>query len=168
MPEDVFDSLFSLERLYLDDNPGSSFIFKTELEAMGENTFVVKVAYRSPFSMSVTLSATGGTLSVDAVTINGGSIRSAPVTVTPGDPGHPQVTVSIDSATFLVTATAEDDDGYQYNGIQTGRGVSLVLGDGENTPAMGVPTISGTAQVGQTLTANTSGISDADGLTNIS
>ena len=33
-----------------------------------------------------------------------------------------------------------------------------------NTPATGAPTISGTAQVGQTLTASTSGIADADGL----
>ena len=32
-------------------------------------------------------------------------------------------------------------------------------------PATGEPTISGTAQVGETLTANTSGITDADGLT---
>ena len=37
-----------------------------------------------------------------------------------------------------------------------------------NTPATGVPTISGTAQVGETLTADTSGIADADGLTNVS
>ena len=87
LPEDVFDGLSSLERLYLDDNPGSSFIFKAELEATGENTFLVKVAYGSPFSMSVTLSATGDTLSVDAVTINDGSIRIAPVTVTPGGSG---------------------------------------------------------------------------------
>ena len=35
-----------------------------------------------------------------------------------------------------------------------------------NSPATGAPTISGTAQVGETLTASTSGISDADGLTN--
>ena len=34
-----------------------------------------------------------------------------------------------------------------------------------NTPATGAPTIGGTAQVGQTLTASTSGIADADGLT---
>ena len=34
----------------------------------------------------------------------------------------------------------------------------------ENTPATGAPTISGTAQVGETLTAVTSGIADADGL----
>ena len=35
-----------------------------------------------------------------------------------------------------------------------------------NTPATGAPTVSGTAQVGETLTAGTSGIVDADGLTN--
>ena len=37
-----------------------------------------------------------------------------------------------------------------------------------NTPASGLPTISGTAQVGHTLTADTSAIADADGLTNVS
>ena len=36
-----------------------------------------------------------------------------------------------------------------------------------NSPATGVPTISGTAQVGETLTADTSGIADADGLSNV-
>ena len=35
-----------------------------------------------------------------------------------------------------------------------------------NHPATGVPTISGTARVGETLTADTSGIEDADGLDN--
>ena len=35
-----------------------------------------------------------------------------------------------------------------------------------NIPATGAPTISGTAQVGETLTADTSGITDAEGLTN--
>ena len=37
-----------------------------------------------------------------------------------------------------------------------------------NTAAMGEPTISGTPRVGQTLTAETSAISDADGLSNVS
>ncbi|MCY4583527.1 MAG: cadherin-like beta sandwich domain-containing protein [Chloroflexi bacterium] len=37
-----------------------------------------------------------------------------------------------------------------------------------NNAATGAPTISGTAQVGQTLTASTSDISDTDGLTNVS
>ena len=37
-----------------------------------------------------------------------------------------------------------------------------------NSAATGRPTISGTAQVGETLTADTSGMSDTDGLTNVS
>ena len=37
-----------------------------------------------------------------------------------------------------------------------------------NSPATGAPTITGTAQVGETLTADTSGIADADGLANVS
>ena len=37
-----------------------------------------------------------------------------------------------------------------------------------NSPASGAPSISGTAQVGETLTADTATIADADGLTNVS
>ena len=40
--------------------------------------------------------------------------------------------------------------------------------DNPNSPATGLPTVSGTPQVDQTLTADTSGISDQDGLTNVS
>ena len=39
---------------------------------------------------------------------------------------------------------------------------------GVNNPATGAPTITGTAQVGQTLTAGTTGIMDDDGLNNVS
>jgi hypothetical protein len=35
-----------------------------------------------------------------------------------------------------------------------------------NSPATGAPTITGTARVGETLTASTTGITDSDGLTN--
>ena len=36
-----------------------------------------------------------------------------------------------------------------------------------NNPATGAPAINGTAQVGETLTADTSGIADTDGLTSV-
>ena len=50
-----------------------------------------------------------------------------------------------------------------------GEPTAVVSGSGSlNSPATGQPTISGTAQVGETLTASTSGISDTDGLTNVS
>ena len=41
-------------------------------------------------------------------------------------------------------------------------------GTATTTAAMGAPTITGTAQVGETLTAVTTGITDADGLTSVS
>ncbi len=43
---------------------------------------------------------------------------------------------------------------------------NAVLAARLNSAATGAPTISGMVQVGQTLTASTSGISDSDGLTN--
>ena len=46
-------------------------------------------------------------------------------------------------------------------------GVDEPMPEPENSPATGAPTITGTARVGETLTADTSGIADADGLTNV-
>ena len=45
---------------------------------------------------------------------------------------------------------------------------AVVAATQPNTPATGSPTITGTAQVGETLTADTSGIADEDGLDNAS
>ena len=49
----------------------------------------------------------------------------------------------------------------------TSAATSMVIA-AANNPATGVPTITGTAQVGQTLTAVTTAIMDADGLTSVS
>ena len=50
-------------------------------------------------------------------------------------------------------------------GLEAGAGHSVTLT--VNTAATGAPTISGTAQVGHTLTASTSNIDDDNGLTNV-
>ena len=60
-----------------------------------------------------------------------------------------------------VRATNAEGDG-DWSVAGTGRTT------GTNTPATGAPTITGTAQVGQTLTAGTTAIMDADGLTSVS
>ena len=73
---------------------------------------------------------------------------------------------------------------YSYGNIYRWEGTGLSLSDGDavevrllrasedetavNSPATGQPTISGTVQVGETLTADTSGIEDADGLDDVS
>ena len=63
---------------------------------------------------------------------------------------------------LAATDTTTDDGGAGDGETNTGN-----PGDGSaNTPATGAPTIGGTPQVGQTLTASTSAITDADGLTN--
>ena len=159
LPEDVFDGLSNLNGLYLWGNPGTPFTLTAYLERQGDNAVLVKVAEGVPFDMAVTLSATGGTLSAASVTINGGTADSEAVTVTRSGDGP--VTVSVVSAVFQAG---------DYNGIQAGLGEPLILGDaeGDNRPATGTPAISGTAQVGETLTADTSGIADDDGLTNVS
>ncbi len=67
--------------------------------------------------------------------------------------------------TIKVLVSFTDDAGYEET--LTSAATALVS-TRRNSPATGSPTISGTVQVGHTLTANTSGIADADGLTNVS
>ena len=61
-----------------------------------------------------------------------------------------------------VTVTFTDDAGHAESLTSTATGTVAAA----NTPATGAPTITGTAQVGETLTAATTDISDSDGLTN--
>ena len=70
------------------------------------------------------------------------------------------VSLSVGSNVITVEVTAEDDETTQTYTVTVTRA--------ENALPTGVPTISGTAQVGQTLTVDTSGIADEDGLTNAS
>ena len=79
---------------------------------------------------------------------------------------------NLPAGAYELKATAYDDDGDALGTLK----VSFTVTAGQpaqqptvvpNTSATGVPTISGTAQVGETLTAETSGIADADGLTNV-
>ena len=58
-------------------------------------------------------------------------------------------------------------DYYDYDETLTSDATAAVAAS-TNTPATGAPTITGTAQVGQTLTAGTTAIMDANGLTSVS
>ena len=158
LPGSAFEGLSSLEAMWLRDNPGSLFTFTAELEQRGEGAVSVRVAQGAPFRMEVVLSAQGGTLSSTNVTIEAGDIASETIRVAQN--GDEPVTVSVVSAGF---------QGGDHNGIQTGVGESIVLEGvkGGNTPATGLPTISGTPQVDETLTADISGIADSDGLDNV-
>ena len=65
-----------------------------------------------------------------------------------------------DVGTVSVKVTASDGHGGSVSDT-----FDIVVSAAANTLATGAPTITGTAQVGQTLTASTTGIADANGLT---
>ena len=72
--------------------------------------------------------------------------------------------------TLKVRVSLTDDGGNEevLTSTATGAVSPAVQQQSINTPATGDPTINGTAQVGETLTADTSGISDSDGITSVS
>ena len=81
-------------------------------------------------------------------------------------PGSSYTLVEADEGKIIkVEVSFTDDAG---NGESLTSAATAVVAARPNTPATGAPTISGTAQVGETLTADTSGTADADGLTNVS
>ena len=82
-----------------------------------------------------------------------------PVTVTAGNDAD----TTNDTVTLTHRATSTDSD---YSGIAIAD-VAVTVNDNDsgNTPATGKPAIFGTAQVGSTLSVETSGIEDLDGKT---
>ena len=82
----------------------------------------------------------------------------------PGATG-PTYTISEEDEThhIQVIVTFTDDEGNNES-LKSQPTAPVSTG---NSPAMGAPTITGTAQVGETLTADTSAIADEDGLDNV-
>ena len=85
------------------------------------------------------------------------------------------LTAADEGSAIKVRVDFTDRGGYSESLTSTATASVLSAGQGnsgggtsQNSPATGAPTISGTAQVGETLTADTSGIADSDGLTNVS
>ena len=157
LPDGLFSGWTSLVSVGLEDNPGSPFVFDLEVAREDDDTVVVNVSNATPFDISITLEAYGGSLSATEVTLPAGSTSTEAINATPDGDGA--MTVRVVSADF---------EAEYATGIAVGRGGPLTLpnAQNDNNPATGKPTISGTAQVGQTLTASKSDIADPDGLDN--
>ena len=129
------------------------------------------------FSEEVNVDTTDGTPSI-GIQLSGTLDHNAPYasgsgttklvfsyTLTDDDGKHSSMFVPGDSLTLnggtITSASSGGDAALGHNGAARASFVAPAI---PNSPATGAPTISGTAQVGQTLTASTSGISDSDGL----
>ena len=117
----------------------------------------------SPDAFSVTVGGTGR--AVDGVSVSGSSVTlTLASAVTPEDTVTVSYTVPTDAAApesrtrraILPRPSADQGRGEQHSPRQPNHSGPRVR-----------PTISGTAQVGETLTASTSAIDDADGLDNV-
>ena len=108
--------------------------------------------------------AVGGTgRAVDGVSVSGSSvILTLGSVVTSED----TVTVSYTVPTDAAAPRIQDEAGNPAASFSD-QGVENNTPPPANTPATGAPTITGTAQVGETLTVDTSAIADADGLDNV-
>ena len=84
------------------------------------------------------------------------------------DSSYPLVAAD-EGKTIKVRVSFTDDAGYEETLTSTAtKAVSFAVQQQiVNSPATGAPAITGTAQVGETLTADVSGIADADGLDNV-
>ena len=138
----------------------------------GETAFAFRIAF------SEAVAVTPAAMRTHVLTVTGGAVTGA--ARVDGEPGVWAITVTPDtreelSITLAPTAECEAD-----GAVCTADGRALSIGAAHlvsgppddaresNTEATGTPAISGTAQVGETLTADTSGIADDDGLKNVS
>ena len=145
------------------------------------------------FSEAVTVDATGGTPTV-GISLGGTAARTAAYlsgsdttelvfgyTLTAADGSHSSMVVTHNSlalnggtirsqATSVDAELAHNGTAVQASPAQENEPRGSEKGSEQkepaNTPATGLPTISGTAQVGQVLTADTSAIADTDGTAN--
>ena len=124
------------------------------------------------FSESPAASFGFATVQNHAFTVTGGSVSNVS-RLEPGKNVRWEITVTPSSDADVTLALNVTTDCSAEGAICTDNGVKLsgalelvVAGPPQNSAASGAPTISGTAQVGQTLIASTSGIADADGVAN--
>ena len=83
-------------------------------------------------------------------------------------PGATYTLAADDAGKTVKVRVSFTDDGGNGESLTSAATDEVTAAPAPNTPATGAPTISGTAQVGEALTANASGIADADGLDNVS
>ena len=151
----------------------------------GEDAFTVRIAFSEAVAVSYR------TLRDHALEVTGGRVREAKrvdgrsdlweITIAPDGDGGVNVVLPVTGSCDDQGAVCMADGGMLSNRTElTIPGPVAEEEDGqaqeqqqeeertppENSPATGAPAITGTAQVGETLTADTSGIADADGLDN--
>ena len=152
----------ALSAFELEDHSGTGIALTPAFDPT-TNVYTATVAYVvDSVTLSTTKNHAGATVAV--LTESGTSTPDeATVDVAVGDNLIKAIVSSEDgtvSRIYMVTVTRAGSAADEVGFAVQQQGAS-------NTPTTGQPTITGTAQVGEMLTADTSGITDTDGLTNV-
>ncbi len=148
-----------------DDDAGvmlsTSAVTVTEASAGRSTTYTVKLSIQP--SGNVTVTPTSGDTSVARV-----SPASLTFTTTNWNTAQPITVTGVDDSTDgdRTTTISHTVTGADYTSVSAAI-VVVTLTDDDNGPPTGAVTITRTATQGQTLTADTSGISDPDGPSNL-
>ena len=115
-----------------------------------------------------TVSVNGSDRVVQSVSIDGSQVKlTLASSVGEGD----SVALSYKKLLYMDLPRIQDSVGNAASSIRKKTVTSAparAVGTRANSPATGAPSVGGTVEVGETLTAETSGIADANGLTNVS
>ena len=84
-----------------------------------------------------------------------------------GATGSTYTLVAEDEGKAIKVQVSFTDDAGNDESLTSAATAAVAAAPTPNSPATGAPAITGTAQVGETLTANTSGVADADGLSKV-
>ena len=138
---------------------GAVLVFTATLSHASSRT--VTVAYAT--SDGTAVAGSDYTAASGALTFNAGDTsQTVQVTVLTDSEDEGQETLTL---TLSNPSQATLDDATGTGAIENGDSSSSTV---VNSPPNGLPTVSGTPQVGETLTTDTSAIADEDGLTNVS
>ena len=138
LPPGIFSGLASLESLDLSNNPGAPFRLTLELVrtdsddpvSRGPATLEVRLREGAPFAMTIPLSARGGTLSTESVSLATGATVSTEATLTPAGSGAVSVTGG--------PPTVCSEDGPYCRGVDIVAGGPLIVAN-PITVALSVP-----------------------------
>ena len=159
-----------------DDEAAATPLTAESQDAPAAHNGVDAFTFRIAFSEAVAVSYR--TLRDQALEVTGGRVTRAKrvdgrsdlweITIAPDGDGGVNVVLPVTGSCDADGAVCTGDGGMLSNRTElTVPGpVAEEEKPSENSPATGAPGITGTAQVGETLTADTSGIADADGLDN--
>ena len=165
------------------DHQGAGAVYLPEeegldLQSAAVDGSVLTLTYNEVLDSSVTLPTSAFTVnvngsyrSVDSVSVSGSAVM---LTLSSAVASGDTVTVSYDKPSgpaFIRDTRGRTADSFSGEPVTNNTDAGGAQGQGgesetPNSPATGAPSIIGTAQVGKTLTASTSGISDSDGLGN--